>query len=549
MQIRTLSIGPDVSLTLINEVGTWRFSGWSRHTFTELAAPAAADRAQRFATIDAAAAHFRRLHPAEASGPPRTRSLRLLGESRIADTRFAFYRVGAVHDVVLTRGGDGAKTYRVADGGRSLPSLQRIASRLLRAHSWKAVDDSADEPLKMRILANNGGNEQRVELWRADARLGELRIGQRGRYVESLLAWSFDARPTVAEARSPLHRAVLDLVARYIVGETPTSPPEFPPEAWRQLYVDLAGERPRRDAESITSAAAASPLRVAVSVPTRCHQACVFCAAPLQPPQERVLGAFDVHVEKLTEYLRELLPSCERDGLPLEFVLVGDDAFSHPRLDAMLALLDRPAVRSVRILGPASTLANDGVAAALTRHRNCRGVILTLLGPDAAVHDHVAGRRGAFVELGRAIAQCRSAGLEVELNSILTPHNAAHLGATLDLVRALDLSVCLYLFTTEPMTNPTQARTCAMSPGVARSAIEAAGAERFRVVQRINHAPLCYVPPWARVRAAAGVDQWFPDRPASLPAGCVDCRLRQAGCAGPTRGLIEAVGPEVFVGE
>jgi hypothetical protein len=56
-----VSIGTNVSLTLVKEDGTWRFGSWYRHAWHELPRPAAADLAKRFVEAADGAEHFRAL--------------------------------------------------------------------------------------------------------------------------------------------------------------------------------------------------------------------------------------------------------------------------------------------------------------------------------------------------------------------------------------------------------------------------------------------------------------------------------------------------------
>lgn len=78
ISVLALSLAPYVSLTLVEEGGSWRFESWSCHPWRQLPSPHAADLAQRFSTAGDAEAHFRALLSARrtigATTPPTLRA-------------------------------------------------------------------------------------------------------------------------------------------------------------------------------------------------------------------------------------------------------------------------------------------------------------------------------------------------------------------------------------------------------------------------------------------------------------------------------------------
>ena len=62
MQLKALPLWPGVSLTLIEDVGGWRFNSWS-HFMQPLPLPAADDRERYFASAADAAEYFRTICP------------------------------------------------------------------------------------------------------------------------------------------------------------------------------------------------------------------------------------------------------------------------------------------------------------------------------------------------------------------------------------------------------------------------------------------------------------------------------------------------------
>jgi len=64
MQVMAARLGTDLSITLINDGGSWRFGSWATlHERTAATPPTEADRARRFDTAVYALAYFRARYP------------------------------------------------------------------------------------------------------------------------------------------------------------------------------------------------------------------------------------------------------------------------------------------------------------------------------------------------------------------------------------------------------------------------------------------------------------------------------------------------------
>ncbi len=283
---------------------------------------------------------------------------------------------------------------------------------------------------------------------------------------------------------------------------------------------------------------------VHLEVPTRCALRCVFCpiceTPPSKPDYEADPGLAKDVVRRVAE-LSSVLAGCHRVGSKLGFVLYGHDVLAFPEPWNLMSHLMECHPSSIGIVSPGTGLADPAFVARLASTTKNLYVNLTVLGPDAELHDRIAGRKGAFRELLAAIRNCRDHGIPVELNVVVVSANQDELARLLE---APVLDGCrknLLLFNTEPQFSREFVSRNIPSLGRLREILEGLdGPARARVNMLVDF-PWCVLPEWAR-----GVTRWpshtLADPPTATPAACSRCRVYRNPCPGPSNGYLQACG-------
>jgi radical SAM protein with 4Fe4S-binding SPASM domain len=186
--------------------------------------------------------------------------------------------------------------------------------------------------------------------------------------------------------------------------------------------------------EPFTAAFCRYPVLAEVALTYRCNLTCAFCYAgcaagglPAGWREERTMG--DAEVRRVLEVIRHdaRCPSVSFTG-------------GEPTLRPGLAGL----VRHAREAGLAVNLISNGqrLDGPLARELAAAGLDsaqLSLEGPDAALHDGLVGRPGAFDRLWRAVERLRARGVRVHTNTTVSRRSVAALDAIVDLVAARGL--------------------------------------------------------------------------------------------------------------
>jgi len=92
------------------------------------------------------------------------------------------------------------------------------------------------------------------------------------------------------------------------------------------------------------------------------------------------------------------------------------------------------------VMAPCGVLVNDESAAKIV-HSGIRRISISLDGASAESHDSFRGVNGAFEACLRGIEAAKHAGLEFQINAVVSQHNVAELPAILDLAVELGASV------------------------------------------------------------------------------------------------------------
>ncbi|MEZ4309493.1 MAG: hypothetical protein R3F14_15765 [Polyangiaceae bacterium] len=266
-----------------------------------------------------------------------------------------------------------------------------------------------------------------------------------------------------------------------------------------------------------------------IDLPSTCDRACTFCHVSTQPLASRRPRGTDAAVEDALAALSG----------PVLFT--GDDALSHPRiLDFITAARHR--TDDVAVIGPPRTTVTASLAPRLAEAGLAR-YITALLGPDAASHDAVAGRQGAFDAVCETVLAMRSSRITVELVTPLVrpilPTLEALLRRGQSLLGGTSLP-SLLTYAPDPVVGTAFDRE--VPPWDALRAALTALSPDLLARLHIDGLPLCVLPPQLRARAPRTLDRSDPDLRAAYPAPCTTCTARP-GCPGVPHTALRAVGP------
>jgi MoaA/NifB/PqqE/SkfB family radical SAM enzyme len=158
---------------------------------------------------------------------------------------------------------------------------------------------------------------------------------------------------------------------------------------------------------------------------TKCLNACTFCTTRIINLGNRAPWALD-DLPKIERTLRMLR---EKDCTRLRFAAI--EPLEHPDITGI--------IKRARELGFAEieVWSHGGPLADMTLARRVVEAGLTLLdvpvfGPDAEIHDRIAGRAGAFEETRRGLANLREMGFDrINAHMVVSRGNHTHIAATL----------------------------------------------------------------------------------------------------------------------
>ncbi len=287
-------------------------------------------------------------------------------------------------------------------------------------------------------------------------------------------------------------------------------------------------ERALDETQASTSARAEPAI---VDVPSTCERACAFCHVSAKPFEERVARGDDAQVLAAIERVTE--------G---ELLLTGDDALSHPRIEALVGAARRRGL-SVSIIGPPRLGRTARLAPGLARAGLSRWQT-AIFGADAASHDALAGRVGAFEALEEATAAMRAAGVAVELVTPLVAPLLASLTGLQARARALvGAPSSLLAYAPDSMVGDRFDRLVP-GHGALREALAALAPADASFADAL---PLCVLPaalrPSAERKLGRTDDALTAVWPAASCRGCVE----RARCPGVPTTVARAVGVEGLV--
>lgn len=277
-----------------------------------------------------------------------------------------------------------------------------------------------------------------------------------------------------------------------------------------------------------------------------CRQACEFCEEP-QRRAEPIHRAAQQLVQIRQRTPLDLVASgafaallgalARREDAP-RLTLMGHDWLEHPRLDEVLAAIERQPGLRLRCYGPSTRLADPALAARVARLPGLESVGLTLQSCDPAIHDAIVGAPGAGARVQEAIDELRRVGAPVQLTLVLSRRALPSLAETVHWAAARGLRITLQAFVPDRGlrgAGAVLARADAIAEALAK--IDAA-ARAF--VDCLVGVPWCAAPEPLRDRLRPSV-AGSRSEPLLHPAACAGCAVR-ARCPGVPASYVTEVG-------
>lgn len=241
-----------------------------------------------------------------------------------------------------------------------------------------------------------------------------------------------------------------------------------------------------------------------------CAQSCAFCADAhaRRRPSRRALatirGALGIEApyDARVDGVIALLDAVAARAPEVVAQVTGHDWARHPRLDRVLARLEREPLVPVTLVGPGTALADPALAARVAALPWLRGIRVTVLSADAAVHDEIVGAPGAWEAVTRAVGHLTGAGVALRVNVVLTARNAEGLGETLAWIEARGLRAALLGFVPDGEHPAGSAGSLALDAAALRALLARHLDQINRCVTEVSGMPDGALPPG--LRPAAG---------------------------------------------
>lgn len=270
---------------------------------------------------------------------------------------------------------------------------------------------------------------------------------------------------------------------------------------------------------------------VHVELPSECANRCVFCQKAWDQT-ERV----DVPAATVLDRFRHVLQALAGNGAVERWDLSvgGEDCLEATTLFSVLEMARaHPKLDQLNLVTPGTRLGEPALVQKL-RNAGVHRVSLSMLGPDEARHDALAGRPGAFAQLRLAIEEMNRQQFAYDLATVVVNESLPHLVETVELAYSLAGPVALYLYLADP-TVP-QARASLMMPrlDLFRELLESNRSRLEGKLRGIEHVPPCVLPPWARSLGRMA-QRTHPDSVSQPPPPCAACAGYRQVCFSITK--------------
>jgi radical SAM protein len=168
------------------------------------------------------------------------------------------------------------------------------------------------------------------------------------------------------------------------------------------------------------------PLLAIWEMTQACDLVCAHCRACATTDRDRD--------ELTTEEAKSLLDSIAAMSVPL-VVLTGGDPAKRPDLVELVAHGKRRGLTMAVTPSGTPLLVEETIVK--MKEAGLDRLAISIDGPDAAVHDAFRGVEGSFAQSMRIVAAAKSAGIPLQINTSIGPHNAKSLAAMAALVGEL----------------------------------------------------------------------------------------------------------------
>ena len=122
---------------------------------------------------------------------------------------------------------------------------------------------------------------------------------------------------------------------------------------------------------------------------------------------------------------------------PREFIITGGDPLERDDVIQVVNYARRRGLDPALVVSPTSQL-NAAAIDRLERNGLTR-IIVSIDGSSPEIHEDVRGARGTFAATLRAVRAAQTAGMEIEINTLLTRRNVDDLPAIADLIRPIGI--------------------------------------------------------------------------------------------------------------
>ena len=167
-----------------------------------------------------------------------------------------------------------------------------------------------------------------------------------------------------------------------------------------------------------------APISAQLEVTQACNNRCCHCYNHWRDPEDK---CSDAQNEKMSIDTATLVAEqCIKCRI-FDFVITGGEPFLNFPVMNHLLIKAKEADVHVSI--------NSNLTCITDKHAQClaatkTGVLASILGPNEEVHDHIVGRKGAFVEALRGFRLCVNRGITPVINMVVTTLNHTYVKET-----------------------------------------------------------------------------------------------------------------------